>query len=194
MNSSKAKKRKVWSNITTLQYFGKTIGIAVGILLTLFGLLELFKYSFPQYIYNNPHTFIFIFMIITSVSLTFAWHISQQSSSGCNDLDINLDSLTYYLRTRFPDRKESSSKNVSSLVNDFKRTGYQRISDIERAINIGWDAFLLFEEENPPHGKKDAKYRDVGAIRILFDLIDDDFRQITQNPTYPNRYKRLIKR
>lgn len=88
--------------------------------------------------------------------------------------EVNLDTVSAYLRARFSDRK--SKGGVSEFVQVIKEAGYtsmrQMESDIERAL----PAFLEFEKESPP--SDGGAYTDVGAARLSLALASDEFFKV----------------
>lgn len=111
------------------------------------------------------------------------------------DQTINLDSLTAYLHKKFPDRKHSRPEYISDLVRDLLKTGHTTIGDIERTVEIAWDAFLLWEKEEPPGDRKPGtKYYDVAVVRGLLALIYHSY-SISEGWSIPNKkYKKLLKK
>lgn len=104
--------------------------------------------------------------------------------------EINLDSLSAYLRNKFPDRKHSDASSISELVSSLTNSGYKTISDLDKAIDSGMEAFNRFENRYPPHKprkfaevgfnsqlppEKAGKYAEVGVVRVLLHLIDEAF-------------------
>jgi ppGpp synthetase/RelA/SpoT-type nucleotidyltranferase len=95
------------------------------------------------------------------------------------DQPINLDSLSAYLAQRLPDRKESTSDFLSQLVQELSDSGYNTIKQVDETLDIGWEAFSKYEDENPPGSdpKQKQRFETVGVVRILFDIADDNFRK-----------------
>jgi len=110
------------------------------------------------------------------------------------DQEINMDSLTAYLHKKFPDREHSGPQEVSKLIHELANAGYTSIGDIERAVERAWDAFLLMEEEYPPY--QSVKFADIGVIRLLFGIIDDNFSGPMPGDMeiHRERYKKLLKK
>lgn len=100
-----------------------------------------------------------------------------EKENNINTREINLDTLSAYLEKRLPDRVRSNSKDISELIVELKTAGYKRISEIDYALNIAWDAFLKYENDYPPNSEPGTKYYDIGVIRGVFDLIDHNFRE-----------------
>lgn len=109
------------------------------------------------------------------------------------DQEINLDSLTAYLHKEFPDREHGDSKDISELIHELSRAGYTTIGDIEHAVETAWDAFILWEKEQPPGEVAGRKFIDIGVIRCLFDLIDDNFCMPRRSILPEEKYRKLLK-
>jgi ppGpp synthetase/RelA/SpoT-type nucleotidyltranferase len=101
--------------------------------------------------------------------------------------EINLDSMTAYLHKRFPDRDHGESKSVSSLISELLEAGYKSIGDIERIVENTWDAFILYENEDPPNS---GRYSDVGVVRTSAKLWDDDYLRIAMAHNYEDEAER----
>lgn len=87
--------------------------------------------------------------------------------------EINLDSLTAYLHSKYPDRKQASANDVSQMVELLVRAGYRTIDDVEKRINEGHDVFLKREADLGV-----ANYLSgVGAVRWTLEIVDDNFLQ-----------------
>ena len=90
--------------------------------------------------------------------------------------EINLYTLQLYLKLRLPDREHCDLKELSALVEEIKATEYSLIQQIEDAFQIGWDAFLIYEKENPPSTRSsNKKYADVGVVRGVLEIVDEKF-------------------
>jgi ppGpp synthetase/RelA/SpoT-type nucleotidyltranferase len=105
------------------------------------------------------------------------------SSQAKAEQEINSDSLIAYLYTKFPNRGRSNAQDISELVSELFEAGYRKIGEIERTVDSALKAFLLFEKDNPPGGKK-RKYTDVGAVRVCVQMMDEKFLQISNRAAY----------
>ena len=105
--------------------------------------------------------------------------VSEDFASSSPNLDqaINLDNLKAYLAKRFPDRAEGTAAQHSDLIQELFSAGYTTIKQVDEVLNVGWDAFLQYERENPPglHPEKKERFGRLGVVRITFDLWDDNF-------------------
>lgn len=103
--------------------------------------------------------------------------------------ELNIDSLKAYMKVRFPDRVHNkNSSNISELVDQLYKSGYNFIDQIEEKISLGWEAFLQYEKDHPPGSEKtkDRRYQDVGIVRILLNIVDENFGA---NSEYFDLYK-----
>lgn len=88
---------------------------------------------------------------------------------------LNLDTLTAYLHSKFPDRKHSDSNSVSELIYELTESGYKTIRDVEELVNYGLNAFLAYEKDSySPKG-----YADIGVVRIIGRIVDENFHSIS---------------
>lgn len=88
--------------------------------------------------------------------------------------EINMDTLTLYLHSRFPDRKHGEPKTVSELVSELSRAGYTTLQAIEDDVTKGWKAFLALEKKHPPVSES-RRYADVGVARAVLSLVRQEF-------------------
>lgn len=110
------------------------------------------------------------------------------------DQEIDLDSMMAYLRRKFQDRLHYAPKYVSELIGEMAELGYTNISDIDRAIQTAWDAFLLWEKEDPPGDpKKSGKYSDVGVVRTVLKLLSEEYCSKHKYSDPPLKYKKMLK-
>lgn len=106
--------------------------------------------------------------------------------------EINLDSLSAYLHSKYPDRRHAGAIDISELLKNLINAGYKTIDDVEKSINKGWDAFLKYEVEN----KQLNYFYDTGAVRGTLEIVDDNYIQAILNlyPEYTDYYEKLVKR
>ena len=94
---------------------------------------------------------------------------------------MNLDSLSAYLRAKFPEREHSNSKEVSRLLKTLASSGFRTIGEIDELIDAGSAAFELFEMQSSPIVRKGRKkgqkrwFTDVGVVRITLEIVSDTF-------------------
>lgn len=103
--------------------------------------------------------------------------------------ELNLDSLSAYLETKFPDRKHGSAKDRSDLLKSLLKSGHKTIGELDDIIERGGSAFQAYEEERPPYGfkttskAKKRRFSDVGVVRITLKILSKDFLQEDLRPT-----------
>jgi Region found in RelA / SpoT proteins len=122
--------------------------------------------------------------------------IAAEIKSGNAGLDqvINLDTLSAYLLSKFPDRKQPVEP-VSELVSELHSTGYTTLIKLDAAIHAGYDAFLAYEKASPPvTTDADRRYAHVGVVRMLLCIYDENFRKMRQfaQPQQFVPYERLL--
>jgi putative GTP pyrophosphokinase len=91
------------------------------------------------------------------------------------DVEINLDSLSAFVRSRFKDRKQSADDKVlSQAVQELRNGEITTIKQLNDIIAVGWDAFLRSEREHPPMlNNEPTVYSDVGVIRALCSIVSE---------------------
>ena len=90
----------------------------------------------------------------------------------CPSIEINFDSLKAYLIKRFPDRIHSKPDAISELVSELRKSGYESIGKLERALDASNEAFLAYEKEEK------AFFFDVGVVRLSLNIYDKNFLDI----------------
>lgn len=83
------------------------------------------------------------------------------------DHEINLDTFSAYLRKRYPDRNQSSPRNVSNLLQQLISFGYTNFEKIENALDRSQKALQQYEKDLK------TKFFDVGATRISILIYDE---------------------
>jgi ppGpp synthetase/RelA/SpoT-type nucleotidyltranferase len=87
--------------------------------------------------------------------------------------ELNLDSLTAYLKSKFPDREHLNPEDVSVLLSELRGSGFRAISDVDALIKKHWDWFVPREKARPPvitsdpSGEARGPFADVGVVRII---------------------------
>ncbi len=123
----------------------------------------------------------------------------RQTKPNLN-IEINFDSLTEYLKTRFPDRMQADSNSLSKLATEMSEGGYLSISQIDKAINFAYDTFLDVEKEKPAkaNGWK-FRYGVVGVVRYIMRLVNDKYYQswckygIKERVATVRKYREILK-
>lgn len=121
----------------------------------------------------------------------------QITNSNTTAIELNLDTFIAYVNRKIKDRKTSSVESFSILLNELLDAGYTTIEALDVQINRGMNAFLEYEKENPPDSS-DGKFADIGVIRILMTILDDNYYNIRQNKPTTNqeylKYKSFVKK
>jgi ppGpp synthetase/RelA/SpoT-type nucleotidyltranferase len=90
------------------------------------------------------------------------------------DMEVHLDSLTAYLRTRLPERELGDFDSLSRLVAELVALGYQRLSQVEDVLERGAAAFAAGEPDHPP--EEGGRYTAAGVVRMSLRLVDSGYR------------------
>jgi len=98
---------------------------------------------------------------------------SAQENENINEQneEINLDTLTAYLRSKFNDRKPSEPKHVSELVEELKSSGFNKISDFSMLIDTADQAVIEYEKRY--QGTKFLN--EVGAARVALSISSEQY-------------------
>lgn len=112
---------------------------------------------------------------------------------------LNLDTLTAFMRDKFPDREVSDTNSVSILTKELINADYKTIGEIENLVNNSWEAFLAYEKTNPPFAEPGRKFSDVGVIRSVGKIgsskfLDraEEFSKVTDRKVF-EQYRHLLK-
>lgn len=82
--------------------------------------------------------------------------------------ELNLDSLTSYLRSKFPTRTQPTPQDVSILVSELLPHDYTTIIKLDEMVQEHWKWFLAREKSNPPSRRgKPIPFAAVGVVRII---------------------------
>jgi putative GTP pyrophosphokinase len=120
--------------------------------------------------------------------------VASEGSQAITQEEINLDSLSAYLRTRFPHRGHSGPKGISELIMQLNKAGYRTIKQIDVLLNATEKAFAAYEGDSPP--RESGAFMDIGVVRISACIADDKFRAIAHpgnSGTSQEKYIKLVK-
>lgn len=98
---------------------------------------------------------------------------AEQLPSILEKTEINLDTVTAFLKRKFPDRSQTEEDGYSTFVRELKNAGFRSLSDVEREIDRAHEAFLEYEEGHPP--SKQPQFADLGAARLSLGLASKKF-------------------
>lgn len=83
------------------------------------------------------------------------------------DQELNLDSLSIYLKTKFPNREQPRPSSASELVTQLAAHNVRGIQQLDEAIDSNLQWFLAREKETPPGDADDGLYAAEGVIRVI---------------------------
>jgi ppGpp synthetase/RelA/SpoT-type nucleotidyltranferase len=96
------------------------------------------------------------------------------------DLQINLDTITAFIRNRFPDREKSGSESISTFVRELLEIGLTSIDELARILDDIEYKFSAWEKSYVKKNDQKLKYpfyTDLGATRVSIRLGDERYRK-----------------
>ena len=105
-----------------------------------------------------------------------------EKASGILDEEINLDTLSIYLKRKFPDRYHYADAETG-LVEELVAAGYTRIRELDEDLERSMEAFKLYEKKHPPvdiETQEYIRYADVGVVRAALLISNKNFRDSFQ--------------
>lgn len=102
-----------------------------------------------------------------------------KKASGIASEEINLDTLSIYLKRKFSDREHNTNiDDISDLVEQLVSTDYTTIGELDKDLQRSTKAFKLYEEQYPPtdpETDEPSRFMDVGVVRVALELIMGKF-------------------
>jgi hypothetical protein len=102
-----------------------------------------------------------------------------EKASGIANEEINLDTLSIYLKRKFPDRGHNTDiEDISRLVEELVAAGYTTIGEVDKDLQRSMEAFRLYEEKYPPidfETDERVRFMDVGVVRVALELLMGKF-------------------
>ena len=90
--------------------------------------------------------------------------------------EINLDTLSAYLRKKYKDRKHAENIEISEVIKELRECNYQTITQLDIVLNKSYEAFLKFEKESPLASF--SNFQDIGIVRISLKIYDDNYHSL----------------
>lgn len=87
--------------------------------------------------------------------------------------EINLDTVTTYLKQHYLDRTHSDASVVSKLVEELVASGYRTIGRLGADLRRSGSVFKRYEREHPPAGVR--KFSDVGVVRVSLSITNEKY-------------------
>lgn len=107
-------------------------------------------------------------------------HKEISSKSGKSlDREVDLDSLSEFLRWRFPKRSQMTRNDIADLLSDIQILGYSKLSQLDEITNRTIEAVEAVEKKYPPmedETDKKTLYSSVGVLRTALRFVSDKFR------------------
>jgi len=109
------------------------------------------------------------------------------------DAEINLDTLSAYLRERFPERTIADPKYVSALVSNLLTAGYKSMAEISQTVERALDAMLEVEKMYRVRFGDGESLSADQALRIAVDLANPGFHAVAGTLAPPDDFVKLVK-
>ncbi|MGA2093259.1 MAG: hypothetical protein ABSH16_07645 [Sedimentisphaerales bacterium] len=114
------------------------------------------------------------------------------------DKEINYESLSEYLKKRYPDWEISPDKQFGTLkifLDELNSHSFRTIGEVHNDLERTEKAFKLIETKFPPDGKEGYRYSPIGIARISMCLLDRNFtlRDIKVNNIPPEELEECRK-
>jgi hypothetical protein len=111
---------------------------------------------------------------------------SRQMARELKNEEINLDTVSELLSQLYHNRATVPGNLVSDLVQQIKRSGYQRISEVREDLLRAFEWFEQFEKEHSKDGSFPT-YSRVAAARVSLNMANKTFYQKRQPATRGRR-------
>lgn len=98
--------------------------------------------------------------------------------------EINFDSLTAYLKKRYPNQEMAPPQPMSLLAAELNRAGYQTIFELDRKLKNTDQAVEKVEAD------VGGKFHNVGMVRNALSIIDENFNNKRISPLRHNHVDR----
>lgn len=142
------------------------------------------------------------FEMINRTRIEYQNNVKESISSNSElslDAEINLDNLLGYISWKFPDRKASSAEAAAELLEELNRFGYDKLKNVDDAVNRAIDAVCASELKYPPFDFDDPdseRYVGVGVIRNSLEFVDENYlgsRNASVTKARVNEFMGLVK-
>ena len=97
---------------------------------------------------------------------------SEKISDYIDDADLDINSLTTYLKKKFSSREESEAKAISELLGELLKADYRQLSKLDQNLEKGKRAFENYESQHPT---MDGKHKRVGVVRATLSIVDSNY-------------------
>lgn len=98
-------------------------------------------------------------------------------SKDWRSVELNVDTLREFLRTKYPDRKIiTDAQFYSDLLTDVIALGYKNLGQLNSDLSRAEAAFLRMESKYPPK-IEEKRYADVGVVRCSLRFIHKDWQK-----------------
>jgi putative GTP pyrophosphokinase len=96
-----------------------------------------------------------------------------EEGSDLHREEINLDTLTAFLRQKYPKRKNAEASAISELVEEILATGYTSLAEVDSDLAKAAKVFEYYENHFLPWSAR--SYSDAGVVRASLSLVNDRY-------------------
>lgn len=100
-----------------------------------------------------------------------------EQGSDLSKEEINLDTLTAFLRKKYRQREQSNTAAISELLQEIVGVGYVSLAELEKDLDNTKKAFDYYESKYPPV-TKNMEFADVGVVRISLCIKNENFAKL----------------
>ena len=113
-------------------------------------------------------------------------------ASDLLDAEINLHTLTEYLKWKYPDREHAVASTISTLAEELVLKKYVTIADLDSDLEKCSEILPMFEQEASLMTFFERQY-DLGAVYISLGILDEEYATHTGIAAIPGRRQLLQK-
>jgi len=97
-----------------------------------------------------------------------------EKGSDLSTEEINLETVTAFIRMRYPRRKHADAESVSELVEEIVASGYTTLGEVDSDLVKASKAFEYYEAHFPPVTEI-KRYNEVGVVRVSLSIVNNGF-------------------
>lgn len=112
-----------------------------------------------------------------------------EKGSDLSTEEINLETITAFIRMRYPGRTHADAESVSELVEEIMASGYTTLAQVDSDLVKASKAFEYYEAHFPPVTET-KRYNEVGAVRVSLSIVNNGFIANRKGPVPKNMLKR----
>ena len=104
--------------------------------------------------------------------------ISSETKASLNT-EVNLDSLTEFLKWRFPDREQGAPDDVAGLLDEIHSSRYRTLAELDSVVSRTQEAVKAYETKYPLSPEdgigEEGPFTATGAMRAALEYANPDY-------------------